>query len=646
LPSGHSCALEMTAFFGAGEAGCDYVTHNSVGLEFGQPLVTSSNYNELVNTSMYALMLSQNHNHTSTGAVPANYLAEDVVDFMYAVGRTHAEMEATATPADIKKYVDSIPCAQCRKYLMTMLTEDGKIAKMEGATKPYETKFSSTIPLVPDTINGWISRDVGTNTLTARPWTEEMKKNKNLYPPMFLRNVYAAGYVSYPNPVAPGVNDYDEVVNYNLAAMSGGSLLAPQKWNLNRAAFIKSASECLHMAVPAPKYGKAASSDEVLDLYDMVADVYYGRDPDGTLFRMVNGKKVPVDMSNPFAGNCLGSSKLNCEDNQVAKCLLSGNPKSLAHCLDRLKEEEMFNVAQSEVNGLHPSVLTKVLLTFGFTLKKYSDGLTRPIEFADWETKVLAATVTEDVAKQIKANTKLMAYLKAVVSIVRQNPIVLECNRTARADNSYAARAKIETFVQPIFTSPSGKPLLDQGILLSAPAMPFGLSMPLAAGLQNVMGLGMGRLPLYGMMGGGQSECINADLLKKTFNSLFSRMERNGKVLVDEDKAKVENSIRRVADLERQLNRLMDDIKLFTKLSETRSLSSPVPVDKFRLTDIKSEAEEKRTDARRTLESLTESSSKNIRELSTILNTLVATVIPALNSVVLGLPTGALKLVS
>ena len=89
----------------------------------------------------------------------------------------------------------------------------------------------------------------------------------------------------------------------------------------------------------------------------------------------------------------------------------------------------------------------------------------------------------------------------------------------------------------------------------------------------------------------------------------------------------------------------MDDIKLFTKLSETRSLSSPVPVDRFRLTDIRNEADEKRTDARRTLEALTESSNKNIRELSNVLSTLVSTIIPALNSVVLGLPTGALKLV-
>ena len=40
IPSGHSCALEMSAFFGAGEAGCDYVTHNSEGLAFDKPLIS------------------------------------------------------------------------------------------------------------------------------------------------------------------------------------------------------------------------------------------------------------------------------------------------------------------------------------------------------------------------------------------------------------------------------------------------------------------------------------------------------------------------------------------------------------------------------------------------------------------------------
>ena len=648
----HSCADTMTDFFGDrnGKAGCDYIVYNSMGLAFDQPLVNSYNYNEIINTAMYPLMLSQNH--TATKDIE-NFLAEDLVDFIYQTGKHHASVTITTDR------IAAIGCQQCRKYLQSMVDESGNVKTLDGAQQPYHTVFWNTIPLVPDTIKGWVEDNHG------RPWTDEMKKSANNQPIHFLKNVYVAGFTnkvgSYYddyyddavwallNPSAPSSRSLTrepsaEGVSYvgGRKHFRGGSLRRPVEWNLDIAAYIKSASECRHMSVPAPMYGKRISPDDVLDLYDMPTDTYYGRDPSGKLFRIVDGKREDVDMTNPFTGNCLGSSKLDCASDDVASCLLSGDPKSLAHCLGKLKDANMFDVARNEVNKLHPSVLARLLETFGFVLKKHSDGITRPIEFSDWENNVLKLTVTDDVAKQIKDNTKLMTYLKSVVSIVRQNPVLLECNKVTRAGNSYASKAKVETFVQPVFTSPSGKPVLDQGVLLSVPAMPFGISMPLAASLQNVMGVGRLPLGMMGMMGGGQSECINADLLRKTFNSLFTRMERSGKVLVDEDKARVENSIRKVAELERQLNGFMDDIKLFTKLSETYSLSRPVPVVKYTRNEIVSEAETKRNDAKRTLEALTESSSKNIQELTSTVSKLVG-LLPAINALALGLPTDAFR---
>jgi len=514
--------------------------------------------------------------------------------------------------------------------------------KIPQATKGYHTVFWSTIPLVPDTILGWTTSDYASAAI-CKKWTPEMKKNPKEYPPLFLQNVYALGFIKASDLSQPlRGNDYDEAISTISGALSGGRMLNPLKtWTFNHHVFTPTASECRYAVVPPLKYGRTVPSNEFLDLYDMASNVHYGRDENGSLFRMENGKKVTVDMvANPFVGDCLGN-KQDCDNpaNQVAQCLLSGNPGALAHCLDNLKDANMFDVAQSEVNKLHPLVLAKLLATFGFKLKKYTDGLTKPIEFDEWENKVLATTVTDEVAKQIKANTKLMSYLKAVVSIVRQNPILLECNKQLKADNTYAAKAKIETFIQPVFTSPRGRSLFEESVLLSTPAMPFGMSMPLAAQLQNVMGMSMSRLPFMGMVGGGPSECVNADLLRKTFNSLFSRMERSGKVLVDEDKAKVENTINQVATLERQLNRFMDDIKLYTKLSETYSLSNPVPVERIRDVDIATRAAEKRSDVSKTLASLTDASNKNIKDLVNSINILVTTILPALNSVVLGIHT-------
>ena len=141
---GHSCANEMSRFFKAyidktrayvnlGEAGCDYVVHNSSGLSFDEPLIKSLNYNELVTTSMYALMLSQNHINTNT--VPDNYLAEDLVDFIYQAGLYHHILNTYGTKDTKKEEIDKIDCEQCRKYLQTMLNDEGKLKMKENNKK-------------------------------------------------------------------------------------------------------------------------------------------------------------------------------------------------------------------------------------------------------------------------------------------------------------------------------------------------------------------------------------------------------------------------------------------------------------------------------------------------------------------------------
>jgi hypothetical protein len=603
----------MDAFFGRdtknqplGKAGSDWVVFNSEGLQYDQPLVKGRNYNQLIATPMYEFLLAQNHGDLN----PSNrdHLAEDVVDFVYSVGRTHGTKAMIDTRyAGISSHHEYNEAT--RKFMLAMNNPNSTL-KVGPSGEEYKTAFWGTLPLVPDTVRGYVDSN------KAVPFPVNINSHE------FLRKIYEKGYLDGVAGSIQGKNYVERL------EMKGGAYLNPKGWSLDLKTFLEAARNCADRVIPPAKH--VPIGDDELELYDMASGVFYGRNEKGELYRMENGKSVIVDMSKPFDGNCLGNGQ-NC-DETIVKCLLSGNPNTLAECLNKLKDENMFNVAQNEINKVHPTVLVQLLTTFGFKPVKHTDGVVRPISFDDWEKSVLSTQVTEDVKNAILANKKLMSYLRSIVSIVRQNPTVLNCTQVARKDRStYAVKAEIRPFVSPVFTSPRTLPMTPQGILLP--------QMPLALGLQNVMG----RLPmmhpgLMGMIGGGTLSCVNADLLRKTFNSLFTQMERSGRVLVDEDKAKIENSIEKVARLETSLARYMDDIKLLAKLNETYSLGNPVPVRTVSLNEVRSEASERRGDAARNLASLTELSQKNINELATILGTFVTKVIPSLGSIIVGQP--------
>jgi hypothetical protein len=409
-------------------------------------------------------------------------------------------------------------------------------------------------------------------------------------------------------------------------------------FNLNVLAFIENAKQAKYKPIPAPKgvpsIGVPQNDCDDLNFYDLVSNVVYGRDEQG-LYRMENGNKVHPQFD---VKNCLGNN-VDC-DSTVATCLLSGNPATLAKCLDSLKSEQMFAVAQSEINKLHPSVLENLLTTFGFHIVKHSNGLHLPTSFEDWKKSVLPKSVSPTVQNAILKNEKLMTYLRAIVNIVRSNPIILHPNANVDIVGNYAKKAGLKPFVQPVFTSSKAKNFAEQGVLLSGPSFlsPLALNLPnvmsrFATPLGMPMGMGMG---MPGFMMGGDSSCVNADLLTRTFNNLYSQMERSGKSLVEEDKRKVENAINRVAKLEGELNRLMDDVKLYTRLNETFNFGSPVPVNPTNLQTIVDDTRAHRADVSQSLVSLTDGSNRTLAQLTTLVSELVTKVIPALNSVLGG----------
>jgi hypothetical protein len=146
---------------------------------------------------------------------------------------------------------------------------------------------------------------------------------------------------------------------------------------------------------------------------------------------------------------------------------------------------------------------------------------------------------------------------------------------------------------------------------------------PVGGMLNNVL-LNRGMFnPSVQLIGGGSSDqtCVNANLLNDMFSVTYAEMERNGKVLVEEDKEKINAAIQKVANLEKQLIRILEDFKLFSKLNSALSVGGTVSVDPVTLKEVVASAENQvSTEA---MNNLSSCASQNIGEQSQLMSDLV-----------------------
>jgi hypothetical protein len=291
----------------------------------------------------------------------------------------------------------------------------------------------------------------------------------------------------------------------------------------------------------------------------------------------------------------------------VYKCLLSGKPDTLAECLDKLKSADMFTVARKEVQTMNPKIAVQLLRTFGFKPRREAgSNVVLPPTFDEWSGK-LSRTVDAATAEAIRGNKKLMEYLRAVVDMVRANPAIINPDLKNGVLSDFAKKTGLNVFRNPFPERRVAESVVD-GLLFAPQQLAQSMQLPLALQVANVSG----RVSIPFMRGGGNQECPNANNLRQAFNMIFAEMEKNGKVLVDSDKARIEATISKLDKLESNLIQLMDDAKLFNKLNAALNPSQSVSTENVTLRDI--------TDARsqnitgETLGNLNDCIVKNLRD--------------------------------
>lgn len=513
---------------------------------------------------------------------------------LYLLEQTSANV--WITPSEIKAAVAKIAAGSVRLNLTKVKRDD----------PASDVLFATTLPRIPASVKGFKYTDnagVVQPVQFAAPQAEFLKE---LY-----KSVYKNG--ALPAPIGGQAPAYRPI-------LPGGFPLDNDKFVKNTLTAIGGPAAPVAPVVAGPF---AANFD---DLYESLATgVKYMRKPDGSLVRQEPGKaEVAFDENEvkEVIKGCGTLTKSGC-DARVYRCLLSGEPRNLSSCLDKLKNADMFNVAKKEIEEMSPKIALQLLKTFGFKISYDPKlGKNAPPSFEHWVAHILPKSVDNtETLNAIRGNVQLMNYLNGVVNLIRSNTDLISQKPVDPAINTYSNKAGVKYFIAP----PSGRSnigpvVLEQGILTSRSS---GLDLSLVQRIPNLFGALKGYSP---MMGGGHRDlCFNARALAQMFDTTYAEMERHGKVLVDADKQRINDAVKRVNHLEEQLMRINEDIKQFNKLHAIITASQGV--DEVSLKEVVNSRNQITADA---INNLASAATQNVNEQSRLGNDLVFKVQQAL----------------
>lgn len=424
--------------------------------------------------------------------------------------------------------------------------DDYRINFKKSKLNKNRTIFSETLPFLPSiTEKLWFTDD--NNKVISIDLSKLSDSDKKSLLKIIYDGVYNTGKY------------FDLNINGKLKTFEINPTMAPPKarFDLNYQKFIANIIKNYMKFQTVP----IDHRDDFDDLYvDLTTNLVFNKDTTG-LYQMVNGSKVYYDdarLQTDLTSNCYGTYLKDQNDCPIVfKCILNNNPENLVRCLDSLREETLFDVAKSDINNINPKIMRNIIKTFGFSVRRETDGIYRPQSFNEW---INSSTIPSSIKNLVQTNKKLAIYLGEILNIIRKNPIILDEN-VAEQQKDYS-RMNLNVFSQPMILE---RPTLSQNVyrdLLTRTNIPNKLEMPFFINLGNV-----------GFQSGGSHDLISkekseriADRLKRLFNSLFQELVSAGKELKDEDKIRIENAIDTYSKLEIQLNRLYEEIQMYANM--------------------------------------------------------------------------------
>jgi len=304
---------------------------------------------------------------------------------------------------------------------------------------------------------------------------------------------------------------------------------------------------------------------ELADVYDIANNVYR-QGADGHIMRGnvdTDRQKIELDKGVP---------------SEIYTCILKGDPRELARCLGAVSRSDIYDKARREVAQMHPRVLGKLLKTFAFQVNR--DGT--PEEFLVWRAN-LAKRLTANMGNQQKGeatatailgNSKLVEYLKSVVSLYRNNPALHgnadePLSDLPRKTSGLGSSSKgLNYFVSPNVNRAEAMSRTLNMMAQQLNIMPTGLSQ-FGPALGVGMNFGHPGMVMPGMVmqhGGSHCEDPVAKEMRNMYGMIVSELNNRGKDLVEEDKKRIEKALSQIEENNKQVCKALNDLRAFYNL--------------------------------------------------------------------------------
>lgn len=540
-----------------------FITLNYKGSKYDEPINTKENPDTIKAEPLWQLMLAKNYNKVdgSPESTDENMISEAFVEFVTQVALHHRTLD----PVGNNKLTSVNDASISNLYRnWADLTQDGRDFYTQN------TNFVSA-DVTKEAREGLDLSALRLN-LKKRNITEKETVFGTSLPFLPEGTTVMRGNVKKSVPV-----DYLQKLYHSLVTQSeyqaGGAPRGLNEWatgdiklDVNR--FVRN---CLYVQSEVQR-GVLSVKGELSDVYDVAREIY-SKGNNGHIYRgnvdlddvnaQVNEDGVPED---------------------IYTCILKGDPRELARCLGAIRTSQLYEKARQEVSKMHPKVLDKLLKTFAFA--KNRDG--SPEEFLVWRANLagrLGATMNnqqkgEATANAILANTKLVEYLKSVVSLYRNNPAlhgqsaetlsdlpVKTANmgsskglnyfvRPTNVNRAEAMSRSLNMMAHQLNIMPQGLPQFNLG--LQVPNMMFGQQMMLGQPMVGVM------------MGGGCDDPVTREM-RTLYEQILSELKARGKDLVDEDKKRIDKALSQIEENNKQLCKALNDLKAFYSLVKVDS---------------------------------------------------------------------------
>lgn len=327
-------------------------------------------------------------------------------------------------------------------------------------------------------------------------------------------------------------------------------------------------------------------------------------DVDGKLYKEVGDKKVYLDdinksedelykhvnWSSDQCGPTLYGDKMNCE-NFYEKCVKNGKGK-LEDCVEYMKNKNAFKVDKEQINKMHPTIVLNTLISLDFKAKDYDDVLEKNkikvIETVEsWLINTVKPRLNDTEFKQISDNTHLLDYLRYFIQFINGNPQIL---------NSHLEKTTFDIeklVVAPEYSDALGiKHRKDEDIVVRRKGFTelanklarkndgrtLQINMRYPQGISHVAQLPVMAQVVGPMYGGGDPVKVRDMAQNKgtryvatIYQNLMAKLGKDNKRLSSETNNKLQNMIKKMGELEKNIMRSLGYIEAYIELTNLYS---------------------------------------------------------------------------